>query len=113
MFSHRNATGRAALFVVGVAVAAALAGCYTVLKHPGTSMVADGGEGERDCYSCHGPNGVAHAYDPLYSPAFDYYPDTWYGYYAYPWWWRDYWHDDLYGQGGGGGQARDTRDDDG
>jgi len=95
--------------VLAISGLTAIAGCYTVLKHPPTAAVADGGEGQRDCYSCHGPGGGALAYDPLHSPAYDYYPDTWYGYYAYPWWWRDYWQDDIYDHGsnvGSGGQPK-------
>ena len=76
--------------VLAISGLTALAGCYTVMKHPPTAEVADGGEGRRDCYSCHGPGGGALAYDPLHTPGFNYYPDSWYGFYAYPWWWRDY-----------------------
>lgn len=98
---------RMLIVVLAISGLTALAGCYTVLKHPPTAEVADSGEGQRDCYSCHGPGGAALAYDPLHAPGFDYYPDTWYGYYAYPWWWRDYWQDDIYDHGsnvGSGGR---------
>jgi hypothetical protein len=105
---HDNRIRTLAL-IVGVAAYSTLAGCYTVLKHPATAEVVDGGEARRDCYSCHGPGGNALAYDPLYTPGFDYYPDSWYGFYAYPWWYREFWHDDIYdhgsnvGSGGGPG----------
>jgi hypothetical protein len=100
---------RILLVMLAVSAYATLAGCYTVIKHPPTAEVADGGEARTDCYSCHGPGGDALAYDPLYAPGFDYYPDSWYGYYAYPWWWREFWHDDIYDHGSnvgsGGGPA--------
>lgn len=101
--------------VLAISGLTALAGCYTVLKHPPTAEVADGGEGQRDCYSCHGPGGGALAYDPLHTPGYDYYSDNWYGFYAYPWWWRDYWQDDIYAHGstvGSGGQPKLWDDDD-
>lgn len=112
MTAIRTPGGRVTVLLLAMAAATALAGCYTVLKHPATSLVADGGEGERDCYSCHGPGGAAQPYDPLAAPTFDYYPDDWYGYYAYPWWWREYWHDDVYGHSGGGGSSSGVAEDD-
>ncbi len=90
--------------VLLIASAAALGGCYTVLKHPPTAEVADGGERRRDCFDCHQDQGFAQAIDPLYAPAFDYYNDNYYPYYAYPWWYRQFWYyGDSGGSGGGGG----------
>lgn len=111
MLRHTGPAGRALALVLSVAGLTAMAGCYTVLKHPRTAEVVDGGEMARDCYSCHGPAGPASPFDPLYTPGFDYYPDAWYGFYAYPWWWRDYWHDDIYGHGGSPGGVAGTEDD--
>jgi hypothetical protein len=111
MLRNTGPAGRALTLVLAFAGLSVLAGCYTVLKHPRTAEVVDGGEMARDCYSCHGPAGPASPFDPLYTPGFDYYPDAWYGYYAYPWWWRDYWHDDIYGHGGSGGGIADIDDD--
>lgn len=78
-----------------------LRGCYTVLKHP-QSDVTQTDFARRDCYDCHRTDGPAHAYDPLASPAFNYYDDALFGYYAYPWWHCNYWYSDDYGYGGGG-----------
>lgn len=112
MLRHTGPAGRALALVLSIAGLTVLAGCYTVLKHPPTAEVADGGEMARDCYSCHGPAGPASPYDPLHTPGFDYYPDAWYGFYAYPWWWRDYWHDDIYGYGGSPGAGQVVAEDD-
>lgn len=89
-----------ALVVTTVAIAV-FGGCYTVLKHP-QSDVTHTDFARRDCYDCHRTDGPAHAYDPLASPAFNYYDDALFGYYAYPWWHRNYWYSDDYGYGGGG-----------
>lgn len=101
---------RLALAVLFVAAGlSGVCGCYTVLKHPaaGDIDVTGGGEDRRDCYDCHRADGPAHAYDPLYTPGFGYYGDSWYPYYAYPWWYRDFWYWDQYhhNTGGGGGAA--------
>jgi hypothetical protein len=94
-------SGQVALFLVlATAGTAALGGCYTVLKHPPTAEVADGGENRRDCYDCHGGEGPAFAYDPMAVHGFDYLADNWYPWYAYPWWYRDYWYWDRYEHAG-------------
>jgi hypothetical protein len=94
------------LLVIAVAAATALAGCYTVLKHPPTLNLAGGADsGVGDCYQCHSTEGPAHAYDPLFAAGFDYFNDYWYPFYAYPWWYREYWYHDRYDHAGGGGGA--------
>jgi hypothetical protein len=44
----------------------------------------------RDCYDCHRTDGPAHARilaSPVQLPH-----DALFGYYAYPWWHRNYWY---------------------
>jgi hypothetical protein len=112
-----NPRNSAFLLVVAISVSSALAGCYTVLKHPPTADLygdtAVGHEDRRDCFDCHSADGPAFAYDPLAAVGFDYFNDYWYPFYAYPWWYRDYWYYDRFdnagggsgGSGGGGGAA--------
>jgi hypothetical protein len=64
-----------------VCIAAALAGCYTVLKHP----PADDGSEQTDfsrCSQCHESYYHFSPYEPLYS-------DVWWDYYALPWWYDE------------------------
>jgi hypothetical protein len=105
MRSTANPQRSAILVVLAVALGSALAGCYTVLKHPPTAEVLDGGEARRDCFDCHGAGGPAHAYDPMFTYGFDYLDDDWYPWYAYPWWYRDYWYWDRYEHGHDGGSG--------
>lgn len=93
--------------VVATTAMAVLGGCYTVMKHPQTD-VTHSDFAHQDCYDCHRADGPAHAYDPLAAPGFSYYDDALFGYYAYPWWHRNYWYSDDYGYGGGGGGFRDS-----
>jgi len=115
---HANPRRSALLGVLAIGAATALAGCYTVLRHPPTAEVAEDTGSRRDCYECHGPGGTAHLYDPLAVEGFDYFNDYWFPYYAYPWWYRDYWYSDQYdhadggGGGGGGGGIGSTADND-
>lgn len=96
-FDPAKLAGAVVALFIGASV---LGGCYTVLKHPTTEVTGHGDFAGRNCYSCHDGSGSALDYDPMHVPAFDYYTDSWYGFYAYPWWHRDIWHEDRYGYGG-------------
>jgi hypothetical protein len=88
-------TASFARLLSGCAIAAmivALAGCYTLLKHPRFETEDSHGEAASatrityadDCASCHESNAyvAAHGYEA--SPTHAY--DRWYHYYEYPWW---------------------------
>jgi hypothetical protein len=104
-----RSTASGVVLVLLVAALSAAGGCYTVLKHPPSAEVADGGISQRDCFQCHSPSGPAHAYDPMFRPGFEYYSDHFFPFYSYPWWYRDYWLYDTHDYSGSSGDTDDSR----
>jgi hypothetical protein len=86
---------------LAIALAIALFGCYTVLKHPITSE--EGPQGQVDhsqayyrqnCVDCHADYSE-YPYGYFYGTYPEYYFEypRWGYYYAYPWWWDYGWYD--------------------
>lgn len=79
-----------------------LVGCYTILKHPITSMEGPSAqmshqEYYRDrCLDCH-EDYATYPYGFFYGDYPEYYFEypRWGHYYAYPWWWDHYWYDNT------------------
>jgi len=73
-----------------VALAAALSGCYTMLRHPNSTDVTDGGHYDSECLQCH-DGATGYADDPWVA---DYWFDSyvpWISYYDNPWWSETRW----------------------
>jgi hypothetical protein len=68
-------------------LAAVVAGCYTILKHPETEVTQDeyADHGYSDCASCHS----AAFMQPLYPDPYEYVSDPFLWYYDCPWWLSD------------------------
>ena len=84
--------GRFLLLGPFILLAIAMAGCYTVIRHP---VVEPTGEYTRanfreHCLDCHHNY---HHFPIYYYPRYHYYPSysAWRHYYGYPWWW-DTWY---------------------
>jgi hypothetical protein len=76
-----NRLGETYRSVLIVCIAASLAGCYTLLKHPTTDDGYEHGDFSR-CAQCH--DGYYHI-----SPLEPYYEDAWWDYYILPWWYDE------------------------
>jgi hypothetical protein len=87
---NRFMHGPLAALAVSVLLATALAGCYTLMRHPAPAAGAslDGGE---DCTRCHAEQTPI---DVSVYPWVEYYTysdSPWINYYGAPWWHDTYW----------------------
>jgi hypothetical protein len=95
-------TVKTAIFILaGTLFCVFLAGCYTMLQHPGTSAAVTEGYTRRHCSDCHGSADYYYWHYPHYFN-WNWNRSYYRSYYYDPWWWNDYWYccDDDGGTGG-------------
>jgi hypothetical protein len=85
-----NESGRAAALAALLALATGLAGCYTMLRHPGAGDLTSG-QPAQACARCHASEG---GFDQATLPWVAYYGSSsypWINYYGAPWWYGSRW----------------------
>lgn len=85
---------RSAIAYILLAATISGAGCYTILRHPGSRVdLTDETGVQKDCADCHSDADLYHLPGGFGDSWYSYYPAPWAAYYAPPWWFGDdYWN---------------------